>query len=554
MLKEISCDKFIEKGVTRPPIKLHSGLNSIIGTSLGGNSIGKSTFLMIIDFIFGGSSYVKKAVDVIQEVGSHTIKFEFAFSNNSYYFSRSTANIEGVNICDKEYNILNTVSKNAYCDMLKKYYGLDLPHLKFRATVSPFLRAWGRSTSNENYPLKASASSPQDQGIDMLLQIFNKYSLIEKQKKALEELKNKRRVFNEATRFDFIATVPTKAWYEKNEKRIQELENELLIISVESNKGLSDLDSMQAQQLADFRRQLSDARRQRTTLISQKKAFEAEQNPSRTKFENDFAKLHKYFPEVDLKKLTEVETFHKQLTSVLKNEFKENANNLQTMIDLANDLITRLEADISKISDIPNVSQAILDKYATAQKELILLRESNKNFEAKTKLQTEITNLESAVNELTNTLFTKIQQELNNEMARINDIIYNKTKTAPILKISTQKSYEFFTPNDRGTGSEYKGLIVFDLAMLNKTPLPVAAHDSVLLKQIEADGVDGIFEIYAQQTKQVFIVLDRIDTYLPKTQETINSSVVLKLYPNGGELFGRAWNTEREVNKVEHQL
>jgi len=155
------------------------------------------------------------------------------------------------------------------------------------------------------------------------------------------------------------------------------------------------------------------------------------------------------------------------------------------------------------------------------------------------------------VNELINTLCTRIQQELNNEMARINDIIYNRTKTAPVLKIATAKNYAFSTPKDRETDSEYKGLIVFDFAMLNKTLLPVAAHDSVLLKQIQDDG---IFEIYAQQTKQVFIVLDKVDSYLTKTQEIINSSVVLNLYPNGGELFGRAWNTESEVENVEHQL
>ena len=74
--------------------------------------------------------------------------------------------------------------------------------------------------------------------------------------------------------------------------------------------------------------------------------------------------------------------------------------------------------------------------------------------------------------------------------------------------------------------------------------------NKVLLKQIEADRVDGIFEIYSQQTKQVFIVLDRIDTYLPKTQETINSSVVLNLYPNGGELFGRAWKQLEKKNNL----
>ena len=54
MLREIFCDQFISQGEIRKPIVFHKGLNSILGSNTGSNSIGKSTFLMIIDFVFGG--------------------------------------------------------------------------------------------------------------------------------------------------------------------------------------------------------------------------------------------------------------------------------------------------------------------------------------------------------------------------------------------------------------------------------------------------------------------------------------------------------------------
>ena len=60
MLLEIYCDKFLENGNIRPAIEFHNGLNVVLGDELGANSIGKSTFLLVVDFIFGGDDYVKK--------------------------------------------------------------------------------------------------------------------------------------------------------------------------------------------------------------------------------------------------------------------------------------------------------------------------------------------------------------------------------------------------------------------------------------------------------------------------------------------------------------
>lgn len=45
MLVEIMCDKFINHGIPRGRISLHAGLNTVMGSSNGSNSIGKSTFL-----------------------------------------------------------------------------------------------------------------------------------------------------------------------------------------------------------------------------------------------------------------------------------------------------------------------------------------------------------------------------------------------------------------------------------------------------------------------------------------------------------------------------
>ena len=72
MLKEIYCKEFKENVKTRDKIFFHKGLNTIIGESaINGkseNSVGKSTLLMIIDFVFGGEQFLKsKAVETIRK-------------------------------------------------------------------------------------------------------------------------------------------------------------------------------------------------------------------------------------------------------------------------------------------------------------------------------------------------------------------------------------------------------------------------------------------------------------------------------------------------------
>ena len=121
-------------------------------------------------------------------------------------------------------------------------------------------------------------------------------------------------------------------------------------------------------------------------------------------------------------------------------------------------------------------------------------------------------------------------------------MLFRSRKTSPTLTISDASHYVFFTPRDGGTGAQYKGLVVFDLAMLELTRLPVIAHDSVMLKHIEDDAIEKIVELYASTPKQVFIAMDKEGSYTPKTQKILEATKVLQLSPGAGALFGRTWN------------
>ena len=75
MLLSIECDKFPE---THRKITFGPGLNTVIGVGEGGHAIGKSTFLRIIDFVFGGNCYLNDE-DILRVIGHHETDNEFQF-------------------------------------------------------------------------------------------------------------------------------------------------------------------------------------------------------------------------------------------------------------------------------------------------------------------------------------------------------------------------------------------------------------------------------------------------------------------------------------------
>ena len=56
MLVEMMSPAFKEKDEVRPPIRFKDGLNVVLGKEDGTNSIGKSSALLAIDFVFGGNT------------------------------------------------------------------------------------------------------------------------------------------------------------------------------------------------------------------------------------------------------------------------------------------------------------------------------------------------------------------------------------------------------------------------------------------------------------------------------------------------------------------
>lgn len=304
------------------------------------------------------------------------------------------------------------------------------------------------------------------------------------------------------------------------------------------------MDSMQAEQLSALQGELSNFKRQKSRLLSQLQAIRADQDLGKKGFKRNYDDLLRFFPEVNLQRIEDIEDFHRKLAGILKKEFSETEENMQATLALIETEMAQIEAKITQMAKTTDLSKAVLEQYASIDKELKTLKAANENYIKTTALSETAKAYKAELNRLVVEQIAIMQQEINGEMKRINNAIYSGRKTAPTLTINDASHYVFFTPRDGGTGTQYKGLVVFDLAMLSLTRLPVIAHDSVMLKHIEDEAMEKIMELYADTKKQVFIAMDKEGSYTPKAQKIMEDTKVLQLSPEEGALFGRTWNDE----------
>ena len=361
MLIEICCDKFMDGGEVRPPIKFEKGLNTILGASRASNSIGKSTFLMVIDFVFGGKDYVTLNNDVERNIGIHEIKFAFQFGKDMYYFSRSTGDHTKVIECNEKYEPINEITLDTYCNFLLLQYGMQNLGASFRELISGFFRIYGRYNYDEKHPLKAHQNDTMEAGIRRMLQLYGKYAPVGDLASLVEDAESKETTYKNAYKFRYIRGVTRQEDYKKNEARIAELQAKKEELARGSTQDLLDMDSVQAARLSDLKRQLTNLRRQKTRLRSQLTAMKADLEIDESSFKRDYSELREFFPDVAIKHIEEIDTFHRKLKSVLNSEYKDSQQKIEDTMELLDVQISILEQEVSEVNATPHLAQALLD-------------------------------------------------------------------------------------------------------------------------------------------------------------------------------------------------
>ena len=561
MLVRVQCDKFVANGKKRPAIEFHEGLNAILGDEDRSNSIGKSTLLMILDFVFGGEDYVKKCQDVQENVLEHTINFTFLFDGQEYHFARNTVDYMSVTKCDKDYRPIEGADKihiDDFRDFLAEKYAVNTEGLSWRGAMSKFIRVYKRETMDEERPLQSAKQENVKDAIKKYMQQFSKYNVVDAQIKQADKAADERDAFRKTQQYEHIRAAKNQKEYDENEKKAAELEIQEQQLAENSSKGLLDLDSMQAQRLSELNEMLINYRRQRAKVQTQLNSLRREMTEGKKSFKKTFTELEKYFPQEEFRALTEVEQFHQSLAKVLTTEFKETEKDLATAYVLLGNEIVSIKEQIAEVKSIPNVTQAVLREYARITTELNNLREANKNFITFERLKKTAAEYAETRDEVIATQLSDIETVVNKKMREITArIVKNDIQRPPTLRLEKLGKYSFNTRDDGGSGAQFRGLITFDLANMEVSNIPFIVHDSDLLDPIEKPALTEIIKEYdavGKRGQQTFVSFRSLDFYAEEAQPLIKKRKVIELSGNGNQLFGRGWNKEplkEEENKNE---
>lgn len=547
MLLEIRCKEFKDEGKVRDPIVFHPGLNTIMGASRASNSIGKTTFLLVIDFVFGGRDYVMLNNDVTKNVGEHSVEFAFQFGEDIYRFSRSTNDLNYVYECDENFQPKpdSRMYIDTYCEFLAKQYKMDNLTATFRELVSGYFRIYGRNNYDERHPLRAHENDTMEAGIRRLLQLYGKYGAIGELAALHEAALEKETTHKNALKYQYIRGVTNAPDYEANKKTIAELQERKEKLANDSAEGLLDLDSLQASRLSELKKKLAGLRRQRGKLRSQIRAMEFDMEMDESSFKRDYGELSEFFPEADIKHIEEIDAFHRQLKSVLKSQYKDNQKKLNDALELLDMQISVLEREVSDINDEPHLTKAVLDDYASLDREMKNLRDANEYYESHKVLHQTTADLQARLDKLVNETTAELQTDINIALRDLNKKVCEPGISAPRLTINGAKTYTYSIKNDTGTGSQTRGMLLFDLLSLENTNLPAVIEDSMSLKQGEDQVILNIFGLFNQSKKQVFVTIDKGESYSEDQTipEILKKTTVLELSA-GHELYGRPWNKE----------
>ncbi|MGC5328185.1 DUF2326 domain-containing protein [Brevibacillus sp. SYSU BS000544] len=522
MLKQIICNKFVEQRVI-----FHNGLNVVLGDELASNSIGKSTMLMIVDFCFGGDDYITKNRDAIENLGHHVFKFSFIFEEEEFFFLRKTAEYKFVSVCNENFEVQNAIKIDEYIKLLQVKYNCEVDELSFRNIIGRYFRVYGKENLNERKPIQYFEKEKQKDSIVALLKLFDRYKSIKEFENQIKDLTEEKNVILKAAKKELIPKI-NKSLFSQNEKRIKVLNEELTKLKDSIVSATLDIEALVSKEILALRKKKSD-------LVTQKNMYESRLQRTLTNIANrninidsELEQLVEYFPNFKIDQVRKIDQFHTSITKILKEELQKTEIEIKQQIALITSEIFDIDQVIKEKLTIQNAPKYTIEKVVEVASKIKQLTDENGFYSRKKNLEGNIKSAKEDLSLLKEKILSDVCNQINIKMFELNKEIYDDNRRAPTLTIVGER-YSFNTFGDTGTGTAFANLITFDLALLDLTCLPAVTHDLPLLKNIENPALESIVELYSNNKKQIFIAIDKINSYKAETAKIIMEHKVLEL-------------------------
>ncbi|WP_257254751.1 DUF2326 domain-containing protein [Endozoicomonas sp. SESOKO3] len=520
MLTEIKCEHFRDKR-----IEFSEGLNVVLGDEKATNSIGKSTLLMVIDFIYGGSDFLEHNYDVVEEFGHHEYLFSFLFDDR-FYFKRGTYAPDLIYVCDEEYNEVKPIEKKEYTDFLQEKYASP-KSISFRSCVAGFSRVWGKENLNPRKPLQYFSGQSAGESINNIIKIYDQFESISEISAQLSQKTEENRSLNKAIKNNIVPKI-LKSKYNENSKVIIESQSEIQDIEKNLEKFALSVSEI-------ISKETLEAKEQKDSLIATKYKIKSQLNRLKKNKESshylksrNLKKLEDFFPEVNTTKLLNIEDFHNGLRKILTEEINEKESELEKQLSTIEKEIVLIDQQISELSNNIKKPNAIITRVRKISDRLKEAQLENSQYEKNTKIKDDLRTIKSDLNVERERITSFISNIVNDKIRKIITLIYSEHRKSPNLSFSSS-NYNYEIYEDTGTGKAFSNLLVFDLALFQTSKLPFLIHDSLLFKNIENNAVANIIGIYASENKQSFIAIDEISKYGKEASDKLIKNKAIQL-------------------------
>lgn len=530
MLTSISCDK-----LSRRHLIFNKGLNTILGPRNGANSIGKSSVLYLIDFVFGGSSFIEKCADVIDRKGHLNIYATFQFDDVCYRFMRSTESPKEVFFCIE--NCQKSIEE--FREFLFQLYEFSNGEPSFRNLTSRFVRIWRKGNEDPEHPLHSVPSEKYSDIKDFLIKAFGYSDVFEEMNNSKKKQDNLKSSIDSAIKQGIIVKAG-KRESKALESELHEIDNKIDFIKNDLTGYINNIEEIISEKNLELVKEKSELLETKSSICNKILRLKSNLNYANPINEKYFSKLVEFIPSINFEKIKEVEKFHSGITKILKDKIKEELNSLQLQLD-------EVEHSLKEKTDIINLSVGVIDKPTQVVTDILTLTIRKKEIESiiaytklKQKVDGDVQEIKGKINDKIKETLDSIEKLINTAVGRVCVEIYPEGKLYPKLNLS-ERSYVFEHFYDSGTGKSYSDLMALDLAMLRITSLPILIEDSIMFKNIESKTNEKIIDTFLGSPKQIFIAMDQLSLLTEKTRSSLRKSSFMRV-SRKIPAFGELWN------------
>ena len=541
MLTYIECEWFTEKRIA-----FTEKLNIVVGDRANSNSIGKSTLLKIIDFVYGGDTLITHGKDVPETLGHHSYIFQLQL-DKGYVFERNTGTPTLLHLHEPDGTRLE-LSISAYLGFLQLHYTSSIEDLSFRSVVSLVTRVWGRDNLDVRRPLHNFNQESGSQCIDWLIKAFKRFSPLADMSIRQANLLAEQKSLNAAAKQSIIPKI-TKTKYNKNTEDIALQNDRLDKIRTEISSLAISLNELIDEAVLEQKAQKNQLLEIKMSISSELERVRANLEDNKSISKRSFQPLLEIIPSLNLEKLDSIESFHNGLTRILRKEIKAKEQELSEQLGVVDAQIFTCNAAIAKALRNSDNPAFIVDSVIDISLELSSLTKENELYDKFADIKKIIKDLKGKLKEQKIVILSDIEGRLNKDIEGLVNFIYGEVRASPKLELMPEK-YSYEIPKDTGTGKAYSNLILLDTSLLRHTTIPYLVHDSILFKNVENKAIENILRVYQSLSQQSFISLDGEIVESASAKTLVETCAVL--YLNAGKLLYTVdWRKEKEITPVD---